>query len=326
MKKIIFVISVCILTCSVHAQVEHTNSVRDTVKTEQIENKSNKSFFLKVKKVKLKVKKTFQNFFSSKKKENKQIDRPNNNQISTDIGDSFEKCYNEKKALKDSLDNVKKELEKTSVALRNKQDSLNKELYKKTNEYDSVIRESKRLLDDNIKKEASYNKLVSTLKDMDAIVYKQCLLYPLEREYDEYFINETLDAAKGFKSLGDSVVSEDFLKYYETYEHLIEDYKKYNDALLEYLKKVKEYMIKGNWELNPTLKNIWKEDLERLEYYKDYYKKRNNEPYESIIYLDNIIEEFVKEILKRDNTKNVEKEINDLINKLYDENANKTKS
>lgn len=290
MTKIIFIISACILTCSVHAQVEQTNSVKDTVNG----------------------------------KEDKQIDKPNSNQISTDtevIFEKLEQCYYEKKELKDSLVNVNKVLMQTKVDLNNTRDSLNRELSKKSKELNSV-KDKNKLLEKNTE---SYDNLLKVLKEMDAIVYRQCLLYPLERQYDKDFVNETLNAADGFKRLGDTVVSEDFLKYYKTYIHLIDDYKKYNDELLEYFKKFKNSMRDYSWELSPTLKDVWKGYLEKLQYYK-YYENRKDEPYESILYLDDIIEEFENRILKQDNVKNLEKEINDLIDKLYDENANKTKS
>ena len=55
-----------------------------------------------------------------------------------------------------------------------------------------------------------------------------------------------------------------------------------------------------------------KDDLRGLEYYR-YYQDRNKDPYQSIIYLDDAIDEFCSILDKGDNIQN---RISDLIKKL----------
>lgn len=144
---------------------------------------------------------------------------------------------------------------------------------------------------------------------MTDIVFKQCLLYPLEGRYDSLLIAESLESLEvmGISS------HPDYKKYADVYLHLLKDYRKYNRQLKDYLnRQMRSFQFK-KWQINEVVAQNSLDELRRWEYYK-YFKKRNQDPWESILYLDGVVEEV--ETLLRNPSSLTEEKWNGVIEKL----------
>lgn len=117
-------------------------------------------------------------------------------------------------------------------------------------------------------------------------IFKQCLLYPLEGRYDSIFISECKQCLRDMK------IQQSHSELYNTYYDLLNDYKNYNDQVKKFLDDQKRSVdLKG--ELIGAFKENAKQKLKGLDYYKNFYLKRNTPPYKSIPYLDEVIDEFL---------------------------------
>lgn len=130
------------------------------------------------------------------------------------------------------------------------------------------------------------------ISSMDAIVYKQCLLYPLEGRYNQHLIDESLKAVEAFAQIGGKR-SPEFVEYKKVYMPLLEKYFSYNDEIISFIEeKVCKRLVNGSIGQNQK-QNIIDVGLKNLFYYRDCYINRNKPPYKSIIYLDEAIDRFI---------------------------------
>lgn len=184
----------------------------------------------------------------------------------------------------------------TISQLRKALDSRTLKIQNETKRAEAAISEQKRVK--------------NILSNVDAIVYKQCLLYPLEAKYDSITRAEALQAVNAFSEIN-STPSGKFVEYKNIYYDLLYQYPTYYDQILSFLKKGKTVLGMTNWIVG-VHKEKFLNDMKSLPYWK-FYLHRNEPPYKSILYLDNVLDKF-KEIVNRNG--NVKNEIEDLINKV----------
>lgn len=120
------------------------------------------------------------------------------------------------------------------------------------------------------------------------VVFRQCLLYPLERRYDSTLIKESLESLEAI-GIADKPA---YRKYANAYIHLLKDYGRYNRQLIDIMNDAFKSFSFKRWQINSMVAQGVLDQLKAWEYYK-YYVRRNQDPWESIIYLDEIIEELV---------------------------------
>lgn len=176
--------------------------------------------------------------------------------------------------------------------------------------------ESKKELWDSIKVLNKENQVLKTktqvLATLSHVVYKQCLLYPLERKYSKKFVEESL---RSLEALGIRN-NEKYREVCETYWDLLKKYSLYNQEVLSFLQTQNESFTLKRWNINEITKEGCKSDLERLSYYQ-FYKTKDIKPWKSIIYLDKVIDDL-KSMLSGEKKLN-EANFKDLINRVKPE-------
>lgn len=197
-----------------------------------------------------------------------------------------------------------------ALASQHKLDSLNRCLTKSQKSLESVQAK----LESQSKLMKAKSDSLNALNKIDTILYKQTLLYPLERRYDPQLIHDVMHC---LNKLG---LDNKFKVWYETYYDLVRDYGKYNEEVLSFLTRVQKgvELMHGNDNIPKTynkteIKNI-NDKLKKLSYYQ-FYIKRNNKylHYKSIIYLDDVLAEFQRQL---DNNKISARSLKKLIDKL----------
>lgn len=176
--------------------------------------------------------------------------------------------------------------------------------------------ESMKELWDSIKVLNKENQVLKTktqvLATLSHVVYKQCLLYPLERKYSKKFVEESL---RSLEALGIRN-NEKYREVCETYWDLLKKYSLYNQEVLSFLQTQNESFTLKRWNINEITKEGCKSDLERLSYYQ-FYKTKDIKPWKSIIYLDKVIDDL-KSMLSGEKKLN-EANFKDLINRVKPE-------
>lgn len=178
---------------------------------------------------------------------------------------------------------------------------------------DSLNRRTDKLHDESEKAEAAIRgqeRIEYILSHVDEIVYKQCLLYPLEAKYDSTTWSESLQAIDAFININNSP-SEKFNKYKEIYYDLLKQYPVYYNEILHLLKEERKVLNMTCWEVGAH-KEMFLNDMRSLPYWK-FYIHRNEAPFKSILYLDNVIDKFKTIVNKSGNVKN---DIDNLINSV----------
>ena len=130
-------------------------------------------------------------------------------------------------------------------------------------------------------------ELQAAVERLDTLVYKQCLLYPLERPYDEGFVREALTTLDRLQIKERGL----FQNEYATYAPLLRDYKKHTDDVAHLLQGVAKRFDKLGYKAEPNIVRTVRDLLKASAYYP-LYQKRNEPPYRSIPYLDGVIDEL----------------------------------
>lgn len=159
---------------------------------------------------------------------------------------------------------------------------------------------------------SKYEKLITDISKMDAVIYKQCLLYPLEGRYDSLLIRESLHAIQSFYAIIKNP-SKEFTEYKATYEPLLYKYNQYNTQLHYFFEKELRVIKATAGVVSEAHKNKFKNELEMLPYYSECYVNRNKPPYKSILYLDELIDSFLAILEKKGNVLN---DMDELLNKF----------
>lgn len=152
----------------------------------------------------------------------------------------------------------------------------------------SELLNKQRIIDDlNHKNSDLINKL-NAYSSISQIVYKQCLLYPLERKYDESFVKESVQCitVMGIKD------NEKYKDVYNTYWDLLNNYSIYNEEIKSFLISQYESFNLKHWTLSEIIKEGSLKSMQRLSYYQ-YYKNKDVKPWKSIPYLDKVFDDYL---------------------------------
>lgn len=234
--------------------------------------------------------------------------------------DEKKKKKDEVARLKDELKAVKQEMKDTvsffndSIAsLHGNIAHLNDSIARLDDQFnDSIARLDKRhakelsVLNDSIKelnkswmeeaelREELAIKLVAADKKLEAlnalndIIYRQCLLYPMEGRYNANVVDEAKQCLIGL-----GLWQNDDYKDMKKYRDLLDNYGRYNEEIIGFMEGQANILKKKGWLLNNITTDGILKDMEQLGYYR-FYKDRNNGKYESIIYLDDVLDSYIK--------------------------------
>ena len=182
---------------------------------------------------------------------------------------------NNNQQIPDNPQGCQNDLEKYKTEIKKKNDTI-RHLTEEKNTL-KIQKDSLKIQKDSLEKYTTF---------FNETIFKQCLLYPLEGRYDSIFISECKQCLRDMK------IQQSHPELYNTYYDLLNDYKKYNDQVKKFLDDQKRSVdLKG--ELIGAFKENAKQKLKGLDYYKNFYLKRNTPPYKSIPYLDEVIDEFL---------------------------------
>lgn len=150
----------------------------------------------------------------------------------------------------------------------------------------------------------------------DAVLYKQCLLYPLERRYNPALIADALSTVNVFAGLGQ--MSDKFEEYKKTYQPLLNQFEQYNQQLIDFYRNCIADVEKREEKLGENgvvsaPKDKWLNGLKALPYYQECYIGKDAPPFKSIIYLDEIIDDFMSIIEQKGDVKS---DLQKLVKKL----------
>jgi septal ring factor EnvC (AmiA/AmiB activator) len=219
------------------------------------------------------------------------------------------------KVYQKQLDERDKQIESLKAAEAKLNDSiatLNKQLAKQEADTKQQLKASAGTEEKMASLKAKYDELVNAVSTLDGIVYKNCLLYPLETRYDPKLIVEAVRAVNSFSQLPTAKSSE-FEQYKKTYLPLLKQYGEYNKELGSFFaQKLEIIKMTGN-VVRDAHRDKFTRELEALPYFQKCYKGRNNPPYSSIVYLDEAIDKFKAIIAK---TGDVSKEMEELIKSI----------
>lgn len=126
------------------------------------------------------------------------------------------------------------------------------------------------------------------------IIFKQCLLYPLEGRYNKKQIQNSIQCLNELDIWENPLYKADC----DVYRPMLLHYEQYNSELIALVTDILQ-LLQRKQELNPNYRftqleidNYLVGKLQQLPYYP-FYQKRNNPPYQSIIYLDDVVEKLL---------------------------------
>ena len=129
------------------------------------------------------------------------------------------------------------------------------------------------------------------LDNLSATIYKQCLLYPLESRYNPQGLQEAIQCLNELNVWDNPLYKANC----DVYRPMLTSYGRYNTQLIEMLEEFQQYLqrkedaLGRQYQMNSMEEGEFMQTLRQLEYFR-YYSRRNNPPYQSILYLDNIID------------------------------------
>ena len=129
------------------------------------------------------------------------------------------------------------------------------------------------------------------LDGLSATIYKQCLLYPLESRYSQQGLQEAIQCLNEL-NVWDNPLYKDNC---DVYRPMLINYGRYNSQLIEMLEEFQQYLqrkeeaLGRQYQMNSMEEGELMQALRQQEYFR-YYSRRNNPPYQSILYLDNVID------------------------------------
>lgn len=163
------------------------------------------------------------------------------------------------------------------AAARDSVQSLGRELY-----------ESRRQLKAMADSLQSLSGLQAAVRRLDTLMYKQCLLYPLERPYEEGFVREALTTLDRLQIKQRGL----FQNEYATYAPLLRDYKKHTADVAKLLQGVAKRFDRLGYKVEPNIVRTVQSLLKASAYYP-LYQQRNRPPYRSIPYLDGVVDDLL---------------------------------
>lgn len=206
--------------------------------------------------------------------------------------------------------------EKTIIRLKDDSTALQADI---TRQKDRIAELEKEVAEANKAVEKSkkdYETIKQAVLSKDAVLYKQCLLYPLERRCNPALIADALSTVNVFAGLGQ--MSDKFEEYRNTYQPLLNQYEQYNQQLLAFLEGCIEYIVIREGKMGESgrvsvPKDKWQKEMNELPYYQECYIGKDTPPFKSIIYLDEIIDDFKSVIEQKGDVKS---DLQKLVKKL----------
>lgn len=213
-----------------------------------------------------------------------------------------------------SLSRVEEDHKSTDVdsvirSLNEKITILSQELSSKDNSIQDLRNQINMLQNEKTDILESLQRKDSVLSAIDSIVYKQCLIRPLYRRYDSKEIKELIHCLDAMN------INNTHTESYSTYYPLLKSYESLNNEVRSFLERRKQSYEKKEWTLD------WDQELDAAEMsfkrvsYHTYYEKRNIRPWKSIVYLDEVIDDFFKLLSSK---KLNQSSLNDLIGRLVE--------
>lgn len=131
------------------------------------------------------------------------------------------------------------------------------------------------------------------LQHLSSVIYKQCLLYPLETRYSAKGIQEAITCLNELSIWDNPLYKADC----DVYRPMLTNYARYNSSLMEIVEHYKNLLqqkqqLMESYRMTRGEASWIADDLRQMEYYQ-YYSRRNNPPYKSIIYLDDTIDSLI---------------------------------
>ena len=220
-----------------------------------------------------------------------------------------------------TVENIISEIGTLTSELKGKQDSISwmKDTIKSLCQ-DTILlhKEIKELQEEKNKVESDRNGLKvqidnwgRKLSSLDQVIYKQCLLYPLEGKYDPENITEAITTIETIQDLIESP-SNQFVQYKKTYFPLLKGYEQYNNQIINLIESHILFLKALDWKIG-VRKEKFMNELKQLPYYSECYLKKDIPPFESITYLDDAIDKYIN-ILKKEG--NVKTDIEELLQSL----------
>lgn len=196
--------------------------------------------------------------------------------------------------------------EKTIIRLKEDSAALQADITQQKGriaELEKVVVESNKAAE---KSKRDYETIKQAVLSKDAVLYKQCLLYPLERRYNPALIADALSTVNVFAGFGQ--MSDKFEEYRNTYQPLLHQYEQYNRQLLTFFEGCIEYITiredkMGEGGRVSAPKDKWLKEMNELPYYQECYIGKDTPPFKSIIYLDEIIDDFKSVIEQKGDVK-----------------------
>ena len=229
--------------------------------------------------------------------ENKQEEVNNNDILIRQLGEKATK-----------IDELETKINNLNEQLTNKQNRINTEKEKFKKEEERLNNSIKKLNGEKQELERKLEYYKNRFKDLNKIIYKQCLYYTLEKPYNPKLI----DDAKKCLDMMEMDIKSSHSTEFDTYRPFLDTYAQYNSEVKNFLKNQMEQLKAKGWNIRESAKNNAQNALKNLKYY-EYYQKKDKYPWKSIVYLDEVIDDFFK-LLK--SSKINEKNLQELIDKL----------
>lgn len=189
--------------------------------------------------------------------------------------------------LNDSIKRLNGQLDATIKMSMNESQSTNLQIKHFQDTISLLRNENASLLNDIRLKNDSLKNSKNLIISLDNIVYKECLLFPLERRFNAKYI---ADSKRCLEAMG---TSKSHPKEYNTYYHFLDEYDSFNQDLINFLRDQEKKLGMKQWKINELAISQAEDGLKKLPYYR-YYMNRNKAPWESILYIDETIDEFFK--------------------------------
>ncbi len=189
--------------------------------------------------------------------------------------------------LNDSIKRLNGQLDATIKMSMTESQSTNLQIKHFQDTISLLRNENASLLNDIRLKNDSLKNSKNLIISLDNIVYKECLLFPLERRFNAKYI---ADSKRCLEAMG---TSKSHPKEHNTYYHFLDEYDSFNQDLINFLRDQEKKLGMKQWKINELAISQAEDGLKKLPYYR-YYMNRNKAPWESILYIDETIDEFFK--------------------------------
>ena len=131
------------------------------------------------------------------------------------------------------------------------------------------------------------------MTQLSSVIFKQCLLYPLEARYSAKDIQDAITCLNELGIWDNPLYKADC----DIYRPMLTSYGRFNSQIMAIVEQSltrlqqKQQMVEG-YRLTREEASWIADDIRQTDYYQ-YFARRNNPPYKSIVYLDENIENLL---------------------------------